>query len=196
MDKNKLFLLIKEAQNNLVNNPQNYAHEITHHYRTWLTAKEIMPEVNEPFNTNLVELICWWHDVQPPELEYKERRVCQVTAEYLSSKVPVEYKDIVLDGIKNHEFGSKPKFIEGKILQDADKLEILSDERFRIAIDAVKAERMSKDYFSNAALEIYNSWLPKMPSMYNFDISRKMHNKRLQTLKPIIEGYIKELSLL
>ncbi|KKS20340.1 MAG: hypothetical protein UU77_C0029G0021 [candidate division WWE3 bacterium GW2011_GWC1_41_7] len=196
MDKDLLLKLIKEAQTNLVNNPQNYAHEITHHYRTWLTAKEIMPEVKESFNTDLVELLCWWHDVQVPGVDYKNKRVAHVIAEYLSNKVGEEDRNIVLDSIKNHEFGSSPKYVEGKILQDADKLEILSDERFRIAIDAIKAGLMSKEYFYKAAVEVYNEWLPKMPGMYNFDISREIHASRLKALNSKIKQYISELSKL
>jgi HD superfamily phosphodiesterase len=191
---NKLFFqLIKEAQQNLVNNPQNYAHEITHHYRTWVNAKEISSQVNMPFNIDLLELLCWWHDVQVPGLDYKDKRVCHVVADYLAAKVPPEYSEIVLDSIKNHEFGSKPIYTEGKILQDADKLEILSDERFRIAVDAVKAGLMNKDFY-NAALEVYNNWLPKMLDMYNFDVSRVLHESRLKELEPKIKQYMTELA--
>lgn len=196
MNKDLLFKLIKEAQTNLVNNPQNYAHDITHHYRTWLTAKEIIPEVKGSFNLDLVELICWWHDVQIPNVDYEDKRIAHVIAEYLSDKVEEENKDIVLDSIKNHEFGSTPKYTEGKILQDADKLELLSDERFRIAIDAIKAGLMSKDYFYGKTVEIYDTWLPKMPDMYNFDVSRKIHEARLLSMDSKIKQYILELSKL
>lgn len=196
MNKKLLLNLIKEAQVNLVNNPQNYAHEITHHYRTWLNAKEVMSRVKEPFNEDLIELLCWWHDVQIPGLNYKDKRVADVIAEYISNKVGEDVKDIVQDSIKNHEFGSSPKYIEGKILQDADKLEILSDERFRVAIDAIKAGLMSKDYFYNAAVEVYNTWLPKMPSMYNFDISREIHATRFRSMDQKIKQYISELAKL
>jgi len=196
MEKGLLLKLIKEAQTNLVNNPQNYAHEITHHYRTWLTAKEVITEVKDSFDEDLVELLCWWHDVQVPGLDYTDKRVAHVISEYLSNKVGKEDTDIVLDSIKNHEFGSSPKYVEGKILQDADKLEILSDERFRIAFDAIKAGLMSKEYFYNAAVEVYNEWLPKMPKMYNFDISREIHAERLKALDSKIKQYILELSKL
>ncbi len=196
MNKQLLLTLIKEAQTNEVNNPQNYAHEITHHYRTWLNAKEIIAAIKEPFDVDIVELICWWHDVQIIGLDYTDKRICHVIADYLAFKVSNESKEIVLDSIKNHEFGSTPNYLEGKILQDAAKLEILSDERFRIAIDAIKAGLMSKDYFYNAAVEVYKNWLPKMPSMYNFDISREIHEKRLDLLDAKIKKYIEELATL
>lgn len=196
MNKHLLFILIKEAQTNLVSNPQNYAHEITHHYRTLLNAKEIISGITESFDMDLIELVCWWHDVQIPGLDYKDKRIAHVIAEYLSNKVGQQHKDIVLDSIKNHEFSSTPKYIEGKILQDADKLEILSDERFRIATDSIKAGLMSKDYFYNKVVEIYNTWIPKMPGMYNFDISRKIHETRFEMMDTRIKQYISELSKL
>lgn len=194
MKKSLLHSLIKEAQINLINNPQDYAHEITHHYRTWLTAKEIFSGVEEPFNMEIVELICWWHDVQVLGLDYDGRRICHVVAEYLSSKIEKDEGEIISDSIKQHEFDSTPKFTEGKILQDADKLEILSDERFRLAINAVEAGLMGQDYFNNVFLEVYDARLPKMPGMYNFDISRKIHKDRLKILSPKIEHYRKSFA--
>lgn len=194
MNKKLLLNLIKKAQVNLVEYPQNYAHEITHHYRTWLNAKEIMLDVYEPFNVDLVELICWWHDVKVPNLDYNNKNIAQVTAEYLAKKVSDEDKDIVYDSIKNHEFLSSPQYIEGKILQDADKLEILSAERFRKVIDAIKCGLMDKDSFYKASVNIYNEWLPKMPKMYNFDISREMHAARLKDLDSKIKQNLEELS--
>jgi hypothetical protein len=56
METKLLMNLIKEAQLNLVQNPQNYAHEITHHYRTWLTAKEIFPRVLQS-----PSIRTWWN---------------------------------------------------------------------------------------------------------------------------------------
>lgn len=193
--KNILLLqLIKESQLLLINNPQDYAHDITHHYRTWLNALKITKNIEENYDIDVLELICWWHDVQIKAENKSEKRICEITAKYLSSKFEGKNVEIILDSIKNHEFGSKPTYIEGKILQDADKLELLSPERFRIAIKAIKAGLLSKEYFLGKVVELKEGWLPKMPEMYNFEVSGQLHAKRLQELE--LDKLIDEICLL
>lgn len=186
MNKRLKFELIKEAQRLLVNNPQDYAHDITHHSRVWLLAKEIVSNINEKVDLDILELICWWHDVDS-NTGSKDKKIVENTAEYVSSKIDGKEKEIVSDSILFHEFGKKPRYIEGKILQDADKLEILSEERLRILKEAVDLNLYDKSKFKDIIKDVIEIWLPVMPERYNFDYSRKLHFKRLAIVQPLIE---------
>ncbi|MEX1061545.1 MAG: hypothetical protein WEC39_00290, partial [Patescibacteria group bacterium] len=97
MDKVTKLKLIKQAQQYLVSNPQDYLHDITHHYRVVLIAHEILQNIPEKdsINTDIVDVLCWWHDVQVPDLAYGERRVAQVVAEHLAGLVSEEEKELV-----------------------------------------------------------------------------------------------------
>jgi hypothetical protein len=194
MDKNLKIDLIKQAQNHLINNPQDYLHEITHHYRTVLLAKDITNNIEGSLDSDLLEVLCWWHDVKVPNLNYGDNRIAKVVSEYLGGLLPNEYKNNVLDSIENHEFGSKPTFMEGKVLQDADKLEILSPERIRIGIDAVEAGLLDKDSVLGKFNEVIQNWIPKMPERYNFTYSKEQHFILLEKVKPDFENLKKYLS--
>ena len=157
---------------------------------TVLLAKKISQRIKTRHDWNIVEIICWWHDVQIPNTQSTNKtnkRVAEITAKYLSRKFTDDVPNIIFDSIKNHEWGSHPKFVEGKILQDADKLELLSPERFRIALDAVYAGLESKDKFNKEVNMIKNEWLPLMLERYNFDFSRRLHNKKLPVFLKFIE---------
>lgn len=184
MDKKLKIELIKKAQHYLVTAPQDYLHDITHHYRTVLLAKEISANISQELDLDLLEILCWWHDVRIPDLVYGEFRVAKVVGEYLSKLVPEEYKSNVLDSIENHEFGSNPSFIEGKILQDADKLETLSVERITLGIDAVEAGFFDKEKVLGRFNEFIQTWVPKMPERYNFEYSKKKHFVLLEQVQP------------
>lgn len=194
MDKKLKTNMIKQAQTHLINSPQDYLHEITHHYRTFLLAKNIIDNIDESLDIDLIEILCWWHDVKVPGLEYGDKRVAKIVSEYLGNLLPNEYKNNVLDSIENHEFGSKPNFIEGKVLQDADKLEILSAERIRIAIDAVEAGLLDKDSVLSKFNDVIQNLIPKMPEKYNFAFSKAKHFELLELVKPEFDNLSDYLS--
>ena len=187
MNKKLKITLIKEAQRNLIENPQDSFHDITHHYRTVLLAKKIVENVGVNCDLDLLEIFCWWHDVKVPGLNYEDKRVAEVVGEYLATKLPDKYKGNASDSIKNHEFGLQPKFTEGKILQDADKLEILSPERISMAIEAFEAEIENKEKNLGKYFQVVEDWLPKMPDKYNFEYSRQKHFEMLEIAKPYFD---------
>lgn len=194
MDKKLKLYLIKEAQKNLVNNPQDLMHDVTHHYRTVLLAKDISKNILESYDNDLLEVLCWWHDVKPQDLDYKDERTAKVVAGYLASLLPKEYEENVLDSIENHEFGLNPKFIEGKILQDADKLEVLSPERLKLALESVEAELINKADLYKQVTTVIEKWIPVMPDRYNFEYSKGLHYKLLDIVEPEFESLKKYLS--
>lgn len=186
--------LIQEAQKYLLDHPQDYAHEITHHYRTWLIAKEIVDSLKEPVDKDLLEVICWWHDVEIPGFGHADDRIVKNTAEYVAHKLPDDLVDVVRNSIANHEFGSTPKYIEGQISQDADKLEILSEERLRILEEAVNAGLYDKNKFIQILKMVLHEWLPVMPERYHFEFSKSLHNGKINNVIDIANLLVRKYS--
>ncbi|MBL8014576.1 MAG: hypothetical protein JNK26_00085 [Candidatus Doudnabacteria bacterium] len=198
MDTSLKIKLITQAQEYLVANPQDPMHEITHHYRTVNLAKMILQsgELSVKVDPDLVEVICWWHDVKIPGVDYpKGKKVVDVTAEYLRELVPSDLKDIVYDSIVNHEFGSTPKYTEGMVLQDADKLEILSEPRVDVVMDHVRAGLIDRNRILTTLSGVRNDWLPKMLDRYHFKTSRDYHQKHLPTFLRYLDSAESELRL-
>lgn len=174
--------LIKQAQQQLVNNPQDSMHEITHHYRVVSLAKQLVHTENmkDKIDMDLLEVVCWWHDVKVQGIEYPANvRVVKVTAEYLSNLLPEDLRQKAFDSIAEHEFGSTPSYLEGKILQDADKLEILSEARVDLVVDSIAAGILDKDKMLKTLDNLRTEWLPNMQARYHFEFSKRYHEKNL-----------------
>lgn len=188
--------LIQEAQNLLVNAPQDLLHEITHHYRTWMLAQEIGESIHSQFNRDVLEVICWWHDVKIPDAKIPEnKRVVHVTADHLVRKLPREYTDCVKDSIINHEYGSTPKYIEGRILQDADKLDLLSTERVRIGIEAVRNNRYPRSKAREVFVMITKQWIPNFPKTLHFTRSKNLSKQLQKESREMYAEFAKVLEL-
>lgn len=190
--------LRKDAQTRLVRNPQDPIHDITHHYRTWLIAQQLVQEEGlfDQIDLDLLELVCWWHDVLIIEEPLQEdERVVDVTARYVKRNFPAEVSDEAESAIQTHEFGTTPENLIGRILQDSDKLEIISEERINDAVEAVQAGIWDKHYALEMLESIKNNWLPQMIEKYHFEFSRKYHEKRLDKFLQFLEKAKKKLEL-
>lgn len=191
MNKAIKIKLRQEAQKRLVDNPQDPLHDITHHYRVWLLAQDLIKEerLEKDIDLDTLELVCWWHDVHVIEEEMsKEERIVDATSRYVLNNFPDEIKDESSLAIKNHEFGSNPKSTIGKILQDVDKLEILSEQRVNNALEALEAGSLDKKYLLNLLKSIRKDWLPKMPERYHFEFSKKFHDNNLNGFLVVLKN--------
>lgn len=190
MDKQVKLKLKKDAQVRLVANPQDPVHGITHHYRTWLIANQLVKEENMSgqIDLDMLELVCWWHDVLIIEDQLQEgERVVNATARYVQNNFPTEINTEAASAVRTHEFGTIPENLAGEILQDADKLEIISEERVNDAIEAVQAGIWDKTYALKMLESIKNNWLPQMLEKYHFEFSRKYHKERLDNFVFFLE---------
>lgn len=192
MNQVKKLELIIEAQNYLINNPQDALHDITHHYRVWVNAQTIIKEEHlDNVNLDIIEIICWWHDVDNPNIpKDSNRRTAELTALYIANQFEEKESEIIFDSIKNHEFGSTPTYIEGKVLQDADKLELLSRDRVNWALENLKAGKISKDWLVTTAKGVKDNWFPKMLDKYNFQYSRQYHINQVDDFSKFLDEVI------
>jgi HD superfamily phosphodiesterase len=182
--------IIHEAQKLLIDNPRDIGHDITHIYRVVLLAKEISGHVDEDFDEDILEIVCWWHDVQLPNIKLKDDRMASFVAKHVSQYFDGEKKEIVFDSIKNHEWSMKPNFVEGKILFDADKLEVPSMLRIKPVIEAVKQGYFPKKRVKEVVTMILYEWLPQYDEKLHFDYSKKLFEKRKGPYIKVAKEYL------
>jgi hypothetical protein len=191
--------LIKKAQMNLLKNPQDTMHDISHHARVVdLCNQLIVAENLTGVDKDIVEVSAWWHDVSISKTDNEDtRREVYKTVDYLKPLVSEINFKLIQDAIINHEFGSTPKFSEGQILQDADKLELLSITRVDSAVDGVLSGSLQKDKVLQTMKYFLDNWLPEMLNNYHFEFSREYHKEKIKEFLKYLknaEGIIKNLS--
>jgi HD superfamily phosphohydrolase YqeK len=172
--------LIKEAKIKAIENPRdNYAHDITHLERTAKLALDIANHIDCEVDKDIVEVVAWWHDIDLQVGLGEGERAKDKTAEYLASKFEEHEKEIIYDAIYNHEFGSRPKFTEGKVLFDADKLEIVSAERVINIKNAIKKGILKAEKIRSTIKTVMEEWFPVLPNLLHFDYSKNKFNNEL-----------------
>lgn len=189
MDIKLKLQLISQAQKLLIDNPQDPMHGITHHYRVVQLAKQIVKAEQLQLDENLLEVACWWHDVHVPEAEQKDgERIVAATARFLQNLLPEELQKVGYDAVANHEFGSTPETLEGKVLQDADKLELLSEPRVDETVDNILAGNLDKQKMLRTLEDLKRDWFPRMLDRYNFKFSKEYHQQKFPGFLGYLEG--------
>jgi HD superfamily phosphodiesterase len=196
MNINKKSILIEEAKKILEQNPQDSAHDLEHAIRVWENAKTIVEKEDlQDVNMDILEIICYWHDVHNPDLDDKDdnRRIAEITAEYISEKFSEPEKPIIFNSIRNHEFGSKPRFLEGKILQDADKLEVLSRERGNKILESINGDKKEEERILKFLKSFRDDWIPKLYERFHFQYSKDFYTENIDEFKEYIDEKIYDL---
>jgi len=123
-----LDLLKEEVKTRISNDP---AHDFDHIMRVYKNAKKICNE--EKVNPKLVLSAALLHDIVSYPKSDKRSKLSSIRSAELSKKILKKYAfsdeeiQIISDAIRDHSFSQNkiPKTIEGKILQDADRLDAL-----------------------------------------------------------------------
>jgi len=123
-----LDLLKEEVKTRISNDP---AHDFDHIMRVYKNAKKICDE--EKVNPKLVLSAALLHDIVSYPKSDKRSKLSSIRSAELSKKILKKYDfsdeeiQIISDAIRDHSFSQNkiPQTIEGKILQDADRLDAL-----------------------------------------------------------------------
>jgi len=123
-----LDLLKEEVKTRISNDP---AHDFDHIMRVYKNAKKICNE--EKVNPKLVLSAALLHDIVSYPKSDKRSKLSSIRSAELSKKILKKYAfsdeeiQIISDAIRDHSFSQNkiPQTIEGKILQDADRLDAL-----------------------------------------------------------------------
>ena len=198
---NQIENLKKMAKSKLVNNDP--AHDFEHVMRVYRNAEKICK--NENGNKKLILSAVLLHDI----IKIKNRKDSALKSAKLSEKILKEnyFLDdeiiIISDAIKEHSFskGKTPSTIEGKILQDADRLDAIgaiglarvfsfsgsNNRPFYNPLDPFSKNRNLND--NKWALDHFYEKLLTLEQKMNTKTGRTLAKKRIKILK----NFLKEI---
>ncbi len=124
----KLRRLKNEVKNSVVNDP---AHDFEHTMRVYKNAEKLAKKENA--NTKLVLCAALLHDIVSFSKSDKRSKKSSIKSAIKATKILKKYNfskteiKSVSDAIREHSFSQNktPKTLEGKILQDADRLDAI-----------------------------------------------------------------------
>ncbi len=160
----------------------------------------------------VLELASLLHDVGlKDELEGKGDHAeisARIAKEWLSGKIDDSRLERILDAIKNHRYssGKRPRYLEGLILQDADRLDALGAVGIARVFASAKANARffynPEDPFwetdrplddKKYALDHFYRKLLKLENTMNTELGKKEAEKRTEFLISFLEELKREL---
>lgn len=177
-----------------------YTHLITVHSIAEKLVEELEVEVDE----KVVEIAALYHDIGRSEdiedgemdpfegHEGHDQRGAEKVKEFVSDHVTEDQLEKIQRVIENHH--SEPETVEGKIIQDADKLSNFGVNnlwrQFHYACEHGVELREGIDYFWETAVKEYREIVEEM----NFEHTQKVAEKRLERHKEVFESIEKEIN--
>jgi len=184
---------IKKARE-IIDKTKDPIHDLEHILQV-LEYSKILLKSYPAASDDLLEIIVWWHDVgRLYGDEGHAQKGSEMAKNYFNKRISSDKMYIITNSIAAHSNreGSKPKYIEGKILKDADKLDFLTVKRWQAAFE-------TKSYWAveigiNRIPIIRNEILELPESKEMFDKLLSDLRKYFRTLNDITLGqYKKEL---
>lgn len=176
-------VVVNEAKKRLKNASRDVAHDLKHHERVWKQCQQIIKNENVSLDANLLRISAYWHDVVVGEEKWPSISMVKETCGHLQTVMdenklsPIESK-IVIDAILYHEFRSSPNSVEGLVLQDADKLDALSEERWSQTLRDYRDGNMTKERLTSYA-STFLKWIPIIVATFHYPYSRKAASERI-----------------
>ena len=138
--------IVLEAQKQLILNPIDLAHDITHHYRVYEQSLKINLKEKLNADQDLLIVCSWYHD-----LGGRRGEDTDLLRDLLSKHTnDVNFISKVIKIIREHSFGETQSNLESKILFDADKLEYVNSYRLLLFLRAYQdgfiSEKKYKQY--------------------------------------------------
>ncbi|KKU68438.1 MAG: hypothetical protein UX92_C0020G0006 [Candidatus Amesbacteria bacterium GW2011_GWA1_47_20] len=133
---------------------------------------------------DLLKISTYWHDVVVGEQKWPSKIMVEDTCQLLARILPVHgFSEneiyIITETVRHHEFRDTPTTHEGLILQDADKLDTLSQKRWERTIQAFKKGEMKEETFLLYSRTFFK-WVPILSATFHFRYSRQSADKSVQ----------------
>ena len=182
MDRYNVAIL--RAKKHLIKKSRDRSHNLEHHQDVWKTCKSIIQAEKLKTNEKLLKISAFWHDVVVGEKKWPSRLMVDETCVYLSKllrelKFNDKERSNVVETIRHHEFRDTPSTLEGLILQDADKLDILSLDRWNRTLESYKRGVMKKETLSSY-MRTFLKWSPILSATFHYKYSREIAQKSIQ----------------
>ena len=186
-------------------------HDFFHTMRVYQTATKIAME--EKADLQIVQLAALLHDVDdrklsPGTCENKERAVAYMRSQGLSEDTIVRVKDIIGEVSFMGTDSVEPKSLEGKCVQDADRLDALgamgiarafayggNHNRVMYDPEIPPAMNMSKEEYQNHVSTTVNHFYEKLfllKDMMNTESAKRIAGHREQYMREYIDEFLAE----
>ncbi len=173
--------------------PLDDVHGLGHVLRVRKLALELASEIGEDIDVEVLELASLLHDMGRIAGHENHAVVSAKIAELLLTlaNYPREKIEKVVDAILSHSYslGRSPKFIEGMILSDADKLDALG--AIGVARVIAYGERYRRNF--RASLEHFKSKILKLKEMLYTDVAKRRAEKLSQFVEEFVRQFESEL---
>lgn len=150
-------------------------HDLKHSERVGELAKEVASSLGYE-DTDFLELCAYWHDtartkgIEPHE----EAGAVLARDDLLARGATDEEANKAYEGIRFHKSSANPTTIEGKIIRDADKLDVFTVERWQACAKA----GWKKEYTDDLKKTVET--MGKYPDVFTFDFSKELFKKRAE----------------
>ena len=153
-------------------------HDLSHTERVVQKAKEIAKALDYN-DQDFLELCGYWHDVAKTlgKEPHEEASAVMARDDLLERAVSQDVADSTYEAIRFHKSTANPITIEGKIIRDADKLEIFSVIRWQKAQQAGWPDYCIEDLKKTIAN------MTKYPDVFTFDYTKELYEKKLPEFK-------------
>ncbi|HCM51753.1 TPA: hypothetical protein DIS56_01315 [Candidatus Saccharibacteria bacterium] len=159
-------------------------HDLSHSERVIDNAKDIAGHLDYK-DLDFLELCIYWHDAaraQGVDKGHEEAGAILAHDDLLNRGADEELAKRVYEAIRFHKSSDKPNTIEGKIIRDADKLEIYSPVRWQKCLQA----GWNDYYLKELQLTIGN--MPKYPGVFTYEYTKQLYKKRLKEFQNFLES--------
>jgi HD superfamily phosphodiesterase len=150
-------------------------HDWQHSERVAVNALLLADELGFE-DKDFLELCALWHDAartQGITIGHEEEGALMAQADLLSRGVSVDEAARAYEAIRHHKGSSNPTSIEGKIIRDADKLDIFTVARWQKCAEAGWIEDYVDDLRKAVAAH------GKYPDAFTYDYTKQQFEKRL-----------------
>ncbi len=173
-------------------------HDFFHVMRVYETA--IYLAIDQPVNEFIVHMAALLHDVDDPKLRKPHAKIKHAVDFMASIKMSQEQIDEIMDIIDHmsysaHLRGEKVKTLEGKIVQDADRLDAIGAIGIAraFAYGGHKNRIMyANDIDDESSIAHFYQKLLKLPKLMNTPNAKLLAKAKMKTMKTYIKAFHQE----
>ncbi len=172
-------------------------HDLSHSKRVAENAKLIARSLDYK-DPDFLELCAYWHDVARIEGKepHEEAGAIMARDDLLNRGADQNLSNMAYEAIRFHKSTASPVTIEGKIIRDADKLDVFFTVRWEKCIRAGW-----NDYYADELKKTMDN-LSKYPGIFAHEFTRKLYAARLpkflefsKAVKPSSEKILNKSSI-
>jgi HD superfamily phosphodiesterase len=182
MQKVNVLKLVIEAQKQLIRNPFDLAHDITHHYRVQEEALKIIEEENLAVDEDLMIICAWYHDLGGRRGE-NSRLLSSLIGKYIEDRQLINR---IIQIIREHSYGEAQTSLESKVLFDADKLEYVNPMRLRWFLKAFREGYITSEVYSQYKRE-WKERIKDAEGQLHFSYTKQKFSKMLPVASQLMK---------